>query len=217
MRRESDGLRRIARRDPNPKPEEGVTLVEMMVALMVLLVVFLATSQLVFASLGTSSGNSSKEVAESIATGVLSQERQAAYNQEASWFTSSGLPTSTGTSGSSAKWCNSTCTPIVQVIASTNYYVYLTGGWCSETSTGSWQNLSTSSSFGTSTTPYPGYFLAIKVAWGPGSNQTTQSGVSSVNIEDQVIMQGLVTTAGGDTSSAPTSGPIYTCPVGALR
>ncbi|MGO9342963.1 MAG: hypothetical protein ACLP6E_10655 [Acidimicrobiales bacterium] len=214
MRRGKEGLRRIARRGLNQELEEGVTLVEMMIALLVLLVVFLATSQLVFTSLSTSSGNSNKEIAESIATGVLSQERQAAFNQKASWFTSSGLPTGTG---SAAQWCTWTCGPIVQVIASTNYYVYLTGGWCSETNTGSWQNLSTSSSFGTSSNPYPGYFLAIKVAWGPGANETTGSGVSSINPEDQVIMQGLVTTAGGDSSSAPTSGPISSCPVGALK
>jgi Tfp pilus assembly protein PilW len=213
MRCEGAGPR-IAPRSLNPRFEEGVTLVEMMIALLVLLIVFLASSQLVFTSLGTSSANSSKEVAESIATGVLSQERQAAFNQGASWFTSAGLPTGTG---SSAQWCNSTCTPIVQIIASTNYFVYLTGGWCSESNVGTWQNMTTSSSFGTSTNPYPGYFLAIKVAWGPGSNQTTQSGVSSVDTENQVIMQGLVTTAGGDTSSAPTSGPISSCPVGALR
>jgi prepilin-type N-terminal cleavage/methylation domain-containing protein len=214
MRRGKEILRRIAQRGLKEALEAGVTLVEMMVALLVLLVVFLATSQLVFASLSTSSGNSSKEVAESIATGVLSQERQAAFNKGTSWFTSSTLPTGTT---SAAKWCSSTCNPIVQVIASTNYYVYLTGGWCSETNTGSWQNLTTSSSFGTSSNPYPGYFLAIKVAWGPGSNESTQSGVSSINGEDQVIMQGLVTTPGGDTSSAPTSGPVSSCPVGALR
>jgi prepilin-type N-terminal cleavage/methylation domain-containing protein len=214
MRRERDGLRRIARRDQDHVLEQGVTLVEMMIALLVLLVVFLATSQLVFTSLGTSSGNSSKEVAESIATGVLSQERQAAFNQGATWFTSSGLPTGTG---SAAKWCNSTCTPIVQTIASTGYYVYLTGGWCSESNTGTWQNLATSSSFGTSSNPYPGYFLAIKVAWGPGASQTTQAGVTGINTEDRIVMQGLVTTAGGDSSSAPTSGPISSCPVGALQ
>jgi prepilin-type N-terminal cleavage/methylation domain-containing protein len=184
MRCDGAGLPRIARRDLTARLEEGVTLVEMMIALVVLLVVFLATAQLVFASLGTSSGNSSKEIAASIATGVLSQERQAAFNQGASWFTSSGLPTGTGSSGSSAQWCNTTCTPIVQVIASTNYYVYLTGGWCSESNTGTWQNMTTSSSFGTSNNPYPGYFLAIKVAWGPGSKQSTQSAVSSINTED---------------------------------
>ena len=214
MRCEGAGLRRIARRDTDRVFEEGVTLVEMMIALLVLLVVFLATSQLVVASLGTSTGNSSKEIAESIATGVLSQERQAAFNGGASWFTSSGLPTGTG---SSPQWCSSTCSPIVQVIASTNYYVYLTGGWCSETNTGTWQNMTTSSSFGTSSNPYPGYFLAIKVTWGPGAKETTESGVTSIDIENQVIMQGLVTTAGGDSSSAPTSGPISSCPVGALK
>jgi hypothetical protein len=44
--------------------------------------------------------------------------------------------------------------------------------------------MTTSSSFGTSNNPYPGYFLAIKVAWGPGSKQSTQSAVSSINTED---------------------------------
>src|ERR1700722_17617898 len=96
MQRERPGSPRNARRGQTPTPaEEGVTLVEIMVALAVLLLTFLATSQLVFASLGTSTSNSDKEVAESIATGVLSQERQAAFNEGDEWFSDSGLPSST--------------------------------------------------------------------------------------------------------------------------
>ncbi len=202
-----------------PGAEEGLTLVEIMIALVVLLVVFLATAELVFTSLATSTANSNKEVAESIATGVLSQERQAALNQGSQWFTNSGLPTAVdpiSPYANNANWCNTTCTPIVQVIASEDYYVYLTGGWCEETTLGSWQNTSSSSTTFGNTTPYPGYFLAIKVAWGPGANQTTSTGVTGIDSENQVVMQGLVTTAGGDYSSAPTSGPIESCPVGSL-
>ncbi len=178
---------------------------------------FLATSQLVFASLGTSTSNSDKEVAESIATGVLSQERQAAFNEGDEWFSDSGLPSSTDSSATQAdaSWCNTTCSPIVQVIASTSYYVYLSGGWCEETAVGAWGN-STNSSFG-NTTPYPGYFLAVKIAWGAGSDQTTNTGVDAINIENQLVMQGLITTSGGDASSAPATGPIYSCPVGVLE
>jgi type II secretory pathway pseudopilin PulG len=218
MQRERPGSPRNARRGQTPTPaEEGVTLVETMVALAVLLVSFLATSQLVFASLGTATNNSDKEVAESIATGVLSQERQAAFNEGGEWFTDSGLPSSTDSSANqpAAAWCNTTCSPIVQVIASTSYHVYISGGWCEETALGTWGN-STSSSFG-DTTPYPGYFLAVKIAWGPGSDQSTNTGVATINIENQLVMQGLVTTSGGDASSAPTTGPIYSCPVGALE
>ena len=181
---------------------------------MVLLVVFLATSQLIFASLGTAQAGSNKEVAESVATGFLSQERQAASNEGASWFTSSGLPTS---STSSPGWCNTPCTPIVQIIASTSYYVYVTGGWCAESTTGSWGNLAGTGPFGSSTNPYAGYFVAIKVAWGHGAYETTSTGVSGIDSENQIMMQGLITTSGGDVSSAPSAGPVDSCPVGSLR
>jgi type II secretory pathway pseudopilin PulG len=218
MQRERTGSPRNARRGQAPTPaEEGVTLVEIMIALAVLLVAFLSTSQLVFASLGTATSNSDKEIAESVATGVLSQERQDAFNEGDEWFTDSGLPSSSDSSASQpeAAWCNTTCSPIVQVIASTSYYVYVSGGWCEETAIGTWGNTA-NDSFG-NTSPYPGYFLAVKVAWGPGGEQTTNSGVSGINVEDQIVMQGLVTTSGGDASSAPTTGPIYSCPVGVLE
>jgi type II secretory pathway pseudopilin PulG len=194
-----------------------VTLVEMMIALAILLLCFLATSQVVFASLGTTADNSNKEVAESVATGVLSQERQAAFNDGNEWFNDSGLPNSSDSSATQAEaaWCNTACSPIVQVIASVTYYVYLSGGWCAETTVGAWGN-STNSSFG-NTTPYPGYFLAVKVAWGPGSDQTTNTAVSAISNQNEIVMQGLVTTSGGDASSAPTTGPIYSCPVGVLQ
>jgi type II secretory pathway pseudopilin PulG len=199
--------------------EDGLTLVEMTVALLVLLVVFLATAELVFASLATSTDNSNKEVAESIATGVLSQEREAAFNESSKWFTESGLPTAAdpvSPYANDANWCNTSCNPIVQVVASESYYVYLTGGWCEETTLGSWGNTSSSGTAFGNTVPYPGYFIAIKVAWGPGSDQTTSGGVTGINSESQVVMQGLITTAGGDYASAPTSGPIESCPVGNL-
>jgi type II secretory pathway pseudopilin PulG len=217
MQRGRAGSPRSARCGQTPTPaEEGVTLVEIMIALAVLLVTFLSTSQLVFASLGTATSNSDKEIAESVATSVLSQERQAAFNEGDEWFSDSGLPSASGSGESQpgAAWCNTTCSPIVQVIASTSYYVYVSGGWCEETALGTWGNTA-NDSFG-NTSPYPGYFLAVKVAWGAGSEQTTNSGVAGINVDDEVVMQGLVTTSGGDASSAPTTGPIYSCPVGVL-
>jgi type II secretory pathway pseudopilin PulG len=217
--RGGQGGRRASDHYLKPRLEEGLTLVEVLVALVVLLVVFLATSQLVFASLATSTTNSNKEVAESIATGVLSQEREAALNEGSEWFTDSGLPTAVdpiSPYANNANWCSTACAPIVQVIASEDYYVYLTGGWCEESTLGSWGNTPSSSTTFGNTTPYPGYFLAIKVAWGPGSRQTTSSGVTAIESENQVVMQGLVTISGGDFSSAPPSGPIESCPVGNL-
>ena len=188
-------------------------------SLTVLLVVFLAVTVLLQALFGILGSTNSKQVAASVATGILNQQRQNAANQNAAaYFTSVGFNTSASTS---ATWCTTTCNPIVQQVQGETYYAYVSGGWCAESSSGTWGNDSSSLVYGSNgKSPYPAYpayFIAVKVAWGPTADQTSASKVSSISTLHQVVMQSIVAPSGGYGTYSPSSGPISSCPAGSLQ
>ena len=211
------------------RDDRGWSLIDVALAMSILLVVTLALAGLLVALLRVSSNTSSKQVARGIAVGVLQEQRSIAAASTSS-FPPSQLPSSaTG----SPTWCPTTdpCTSgqlLTQKEGSVTYTVYLTGGWCAQTTSGTWGNTqsgtSTVATLGstpyTGYTPYAGYWVSVKVAWGAGSTQTTTAGVAGISSLRQVVISGLITAPGGDatvgSSTAPTSGPIASCPVGSL-
>jgi hypothetical protein len=189
------------------------------VALSVLLIAFLAVALLLQTNFEILGSTSDKQVAGSIATGVVNQQRQNAANQNASgYFTNVSFNISATTA---ATWCNGTCNPITQTVQGVTYYTYVAGGWCYENGTGTWGNDTTSQTYGPNgSSPYPAYpafFVAVKVAWGGTAKQTTSSGVSNINSLNQVVLQSIVAPTGGYGTYAPTTGPIASCPAGSLQ
>jgi Tfp pilus assembly protein PilV len=202
--------------------DEGLSLVEVIVALSVLLIAFLAVALLLQTNFEIIASTSDKQVAGSIATGIVNQQRQNAANQNAAGYFG-GVSFNT-TAATAASWCNGTsCNAITQKEQGTTYYVYVAGGWCFENSSGTWGDDTTTPTQvygpnGSSPYPaYPAYFVAVKVAWGPTAKQTTSTGVSNINPLNQVVLQSIVAPSGGYGSYAPTTGPINSCPAGTLQ
>jgi hypothetical protein len=218
----SAGRRRatnVGRRPSGVRDDEGLSLIEVIVALGVLLIAFVAVALLLQTNFELLGSTNDRQVAGSVAAGNINQQRQNAANQNAAgYFT--GVTTNISAT-TAATWCNGTCNPITQTVQNVTYYVYVAGGWCFENSSGTWGNDASSQTYGSNgTSPYPAYpayFVAVKVAWGGGAKQTTSSGVASISSLHQVVLQSIVTPNGGYGTYSPTTGPISSCPTGVLQ
>ena len=106
---------------------------------------------------------------------MLSQQRQAAYNEGDEWFSNTGPPNSSDSSATKPG-------RLVQHDVLTDRPGHRVDellrlperGVVRGDGVGAWGN-SANNSFG-NTTPYPGYFLAVKIAWGAGSRRDDQYG-----------------------------------------
>ena len=125
-------------------------------------------------------------------------------------FPPSGLPSS---ATASPAWCiSSGCAPIKQQLGNDVSYSYVTGGWCVQSGS-AWGNQSGSATLGT--TPYPQYFVVVKVAWGPHALQTTAAGVlNSIPSAQSLVLATSVATPASYLSQVPTTAPVNSCPVG---
>jgi len=200
--------------------DEGISLIEVLASLSVLLIVFVAVAVMLQAIFGILGSSNAKQVASTIASGIINQQRQNAANLNATgYLNSAGFNIATGTP---AAWCTSSCSPITQTIQGVTYYAYVTGGWCEESSSGSWGNDNATDAYGVTTatgtySAYPAYFVAVKVAWGPQAKQNNETGANGISTLNQVVTQSIITPSGGYGTSSPSSGEIGSCPVGNLK
>jgi hypothetical protein len=125
------------------------------------------------------------------------------------------LPTSTS---SAAAWCSSSgCTPIVENVGGTNYYGFLTGGWCAfQPSSGNWGDYTVSTA---ATGSPPEYFVDVKVAWGGAAAAAKRaSDVTALGVNNAVVVAvplPVPQDAVGSSSPAPGT-TVGSCPIAAL-
>jgi len=216
--------------------DEGMGLIDVLLAFSILLLVMAGIVTLLVSLIGNSANASSQQVGKSIAVGVIQEQRSIAAASPTS-FPPALLPAPGSTPAvpvtTAATWCPATnpCTKgalLTQSEGSVTYTIYLTGGWCAQAQNGTWGNTTSSftgslnqaSNASSTYTPFAGYWVSVKVAWGPTATQTSTSGVSGISNLFSVVVSGLITGPQGDAqtgnTSAPTTGPIDSCPVGAL-
>jgi len=185
----------------HPGSEEGLTLVEVLVAVMVLMIVMLPSAWLIANTTMLLGSTKAKGSAEQIAT---SQVNQVSGNAKAQ-FPPKGSSTSPTTPSPALKntaWEPSGAGSTV-TIGTIKFLAYEAGGWCAlekGTSGYDWLGQKVTSAIGP-----PTYFVVIKVVWGVGHTTTTHTGRYSV-IQSRSIV--------GSGGTPPANGKTATCPLG---
>jgi len=148
-----------------------------------------------------------------------------------------------GIFASAGTWCPlygntsdpvSTCVPLVETLGHVRFAAYLTGGWCVfDSADEKWTNGVvpgvTAGATGSNTSqdgvdmgeiassPGVGYFVAVKVAWGPGSLQATPAGVASISPLKSVVATAMLPLPPGVPmgTAVPEAGwTVNDCPLG---
>ncbi len=147
------------------RDEEGFALLDVAVAILVLMVVLLPVAYLLSTTSKIQGSNQNRLTAQSLAASWLQQELTAAQQSQSS------APSVSTPGGSTANptWPSASGTEIVGTIT---YDIYLTGGWCAYSGSGSaWTNGTVTTTTNTGKSTPLSFFIAVKVAWGPDASQ----------------------------------------------
>jgi Tfp pilus assembly protein PilV len=177
--------------------EQGFALLDVAVAILVLMVILLPIAYLLSSTSTLAASNQHRLTAQSLAASWLEQERTSAGQSATSPPSVSSpvgaLPTS---------WPSAAGT---EQVGGITYDIYVAGGWCAYSGTGSRWNDGVASTTTTNVAPPPlTYFIAAKVKWGPAAANPNQIGGNDAAVVEYSSVQSqsgwLVTVSGTQES-----------------
>ncbi|MDA8357475.1 MAG: hypothetical protein M0Z95_14545 [Actinomycetota bacterium] len=182
-------VRAAGRRAAGRRGDDGLSLIEVIIATSVLITVFIPVSLLLQSGVKAVGGDIHVNAASNIAAGVLTQEQTAAEKS------SLGPPLDTTTppapfykEKTAKKWVS----PALQTqkVGDVTYRIYGVGGWCvlsvPASKPASWGDASHAT---TGTLNPAEYFVAVKVAWGAQSATPNAAGPESVTEYAPLVSQ----------------------------
>jgi hypothetical protein len=165
----------------NSQPvEDGFALLDVAIAIVVLMIVLLPVAYLLSTTAKTAATNQHRLTAQSIAASWLEQERTAAE------LSQNNLPSPPGGTTSNPTWPAASGT---QTVGTTTYDVYLAGGWCAYSGSGTAWGNGQASTTTTGSPPPIDYFVAAKVKWGPNASNPTLVSVNDGSVVEYSSLQ----------------------------
>jgi len=179
-------------------------LLDVVVAITVLMVILLPVAYLLSTTSKTQASNQYRLTAQSVAASWLQQEQTSAEQSTTSQPSNISNP---GGTGSAPTWPS---TPGTETVGSIKYDIYLAGGWCAYSGSGTaWSNGNVQQ-INSADSPTPlSFFIAVKVAWGPdagNANPTATGENDGMVVEYSAVPSGSgwTVTEGANVVSALT-------------
>jgi len=175
--------------------DEGLSLVEVVIATAVLITVFIPVALLLQSGVKAVGGDINTNAASGVAASVLAQEQTAAGRSPSGPpIDTSSPPTPIYPEKAAKKWVS----PALQTqkVGDVTYQIYGVGGWCvlshphTPGSPAVWTNAATAVTGTVTGTQGPAeYFVVVKVAWGASSTDPTSSSAKSVKEFSPLVSQ----------------------------
>lgn len=184
-------------RFPEPMGEDGVGLIEVLVALTIFLISFLPLVMFLPTGWKIIVNSEDQRFATALAYSTLQNDQQSPF-PGTTWYVGTGPQTWTGVSGTPPAGAPNTTVPGVSTTTATQggvtFQIYAAGGWCVADTT----NVGFGNGTVTSSTP-ASYHVVVKVGWGPGISMSS----THVNVVIDSTELSSVSGAPASTTACP--------------